>query len=87
MLLDLAAMDPYFERVFGDAGVRRAWFNQMIQSALVTTVTGAYSQFGAIGMAALTMTSPARPGARPGGLPAPTAGRWRASARPHRCGA
>jgi len=56
-LLDLAAMDPYFERVFGDAGVRRAWFNQMIQSALVATVTGAYSQFGAIGMAALTMTA------------------------------
>ena len=56
-LLDLAAMDPHFERVFGDAGVRRAWFNQMIQSALVATVTGAYSQFGAIGMAALEMTA------------------------------
>jgi 2-haloacid dehalogenase len=56
-LLDLAAMDPHFERVFGDAGVRRAWFNQMIQSALVATVTGAYSQFGQIGMAALEMTA------------------------------
>jgi 2-haloacid dehalogenase len=56
-LLDLAAMDPHFERVFGDAGVRRAWFNQMIQSALVATVTGAYNQFGAIGMAALEMTA------------------------------
>lgn len=56
-LLDLAAMDPHFERVFGDTGVRRAWFNQMIQSALVATVTGAYSQFGAIGMAALAMTA------------------------------
>lgn len=56
-LLDLAAMDPHFERVFGDAGLRRVWFNQMIQSALVATVTGAYSQFGAIGMAALEMTA------------------------------
>lgn len=56
-LLDLAAMDPHFERVFGDTGVRRAWFAQMIQSALVATVTGAYSQFGAIGMAALAMTA------------------------------
>jgi 2-haloacid dehalogenase len=54
-LLDLAAMDPYFERCFGDAGVRQAWFNQLIQSALVATVTGAYSQFGEVGMAALTM--------------------------------
>jgi 2-haloacid dehalogenase len=56
-LLDLAALDPHFERCFGDAGVRQAWFNQMIQSALVATVTGAYSQFGAIGMAALTMVA------------------------------
>jgi 2-haloacid dehalogenase len=56
-LLDLAAMDVHFERVFGDAGARQAWFNQLIQSALVTTVTGAYRQFGAIGMAALEMTA------------------------------
>ena len=56
-LLDLAAMDPHFQRIFGDAGVRRAWFNLMIQSALVSTVTGAYSQFGAHAMAALEMTA------------------------------
>ena len=56
-LLDLAGLDPHFQRVFGDAGMRRAWFQQMIQSALVATVTGAYSTFGAIGMAALTMTA------------------------------
>jgi len=56
-LLDLAGLDPHFERVFGDAGMRRAWFQQMIQSALVATVTGAYSTFGAIGLAALTMTA------------------------------
>ena len=37
--------------------MRAAWFNQMIQSALVATVTGAYSQFGALGMAALEMTA------------------------------
>jgi 2-haloacid dehalogenase len=56
-LLNLAAMDPHFQRIFGDAGVRVAWFNQMIQSALVATVTGAYRQFGAYGMAALEMTA------------------------------
>jgi 2-haloacid dehalogenase len=54
-LLDLAAMDPHFERVFGDAGLRRVWFAQMIQSALVATITGAYRQFGEHAMAALTM--------------------------------
>ena len=56
-LLDLAAMDPHFQRIFGDAGVRVAWFTQMIQSALVGTVTGAYSPFGAHAMAALEMTA------------------------------
>jgi 2-haloacid dehalogenase len=56
-LLDLAAMDPHFQRIFGDGGARVAWFNQMIQSALVATVTGAYSQFGAHAMAALEMTA------------------------------
>ena len=56
-LLDLAAMDPHFQRIFGDAGVRVTWFNQMIQSALVATVTGAYHQFGALAVAALEMTA------------------------------
>lgn len=56
-LLDLAAMDPHFERIFGDADVRVTWFSQMISSALVATVTGAYSQFGAHAMAALEMTA------------------------------
>ncbi len=56
-LLDLAALDPHFERVFGDAGVRRSWFVQVLQSALVATVTGVYSDFGAVGAAALDMTA------------------------------
>jgi 2-haloacid dehalogenase len=56
-LLDLAVMGPHFERMFGDPGVRVAWFNQLIQSALVATVTGAYRQFGALAMAALEMTA------------------------------
>jgi 2-haloacid dehalogenase len=42
-LLDLAAMDPHFQRIFGDADLRVAWFNQLISSALVATVTGAYA--------------------------------------------
>jgi 2-haloacid dehalogenase len=56
-LLDLGALDPHFERLFGDAGVRRAWFLQLLQSALVATVTGAYSDFGTIGGAALDMVA------------------------------
>jgi 2-haloacid dehalogenase len=56
-LLDLGALDPHFEEVFGDASVRRAWFMQVLQSALVATVTGSYSDFGTIGGAALEMTA------------------------------
>ena len=56
-LLDLAALDPHFERVFGDASVRRLWFNQMLQSALVATVTDAYTTFGEAASAALQMTA------------------------------
>jgi 2-haloacid dehalogenase len=56
-LLDLGALDPHFEQFFGNAGVRRTWFLQLLQSALVATVTGAYSDFGTIGGAALEMVA------------------------------
>lgn len=56
-LLDLAALDPYFERAFGDASVRQQWFMQMLQSAFVATITDAYATFGEIGAAALQMTA------------------------------
>jgi len=59
-LLDLRALDPAFAQLFGDAAVRREWFTQMIQSALVATVTGAYAPFGQIGDAALTMIAARR---------------------------
>jgi 2-haloacid dehalogenase len=56
-LLDLGALDPHFEEAFGDASMRRAWFLQMLQSAFVATITGVYSDFGALGKAALQMIS------------------------------
>jgi 2-haloacid dehalogenase len=59
-LLDLRALDPGFAQLFGDAAARREWFAQMIQSALVATVTGAYAPFGRIGDAALTMLAARR---------------------------
>jgi 2-haloacid dehalogenase len=45
-LLDLAALDPHFARVFGDAKVRREWFGTMLQSAMLFTITGPYVDFG-----------------------------------------
>lgn len=59
-LLDLGALDPHFERVFGDAAARHQWFAQVLQSALVLTVTDTYADFGTIGGAALDMTAARR---------------------------
>src|SRR5918996_273810 len=56
-LLDLTALDAHFERVFRAAGVRVEWFKQVVQSALLTTILDAYSDFGAVGAAALEMTA------------------------------
>jgi 2-haloacid dehalogenase len=54
-LLDLAALDPVFERIFGDAAQRPVWFAQMLQLALTATITGEYRPFGAHAIAALEM--------------------------------
>ncbi len=59
-MLDLRALDPHFQRIFGDAAARQEWFQQLLQSALVATVTNAYTDFGAIGKAALNMTAERR---------------------------
>jgi 2-haloacid dehalogenase len=59
-LLDVAALDPFFARHFGEAGARREWFEQLIQSALTSTVTGMYADFGTIAGAALKMVAARR---------------------------
>jgi 2-haloacid dehalogenase len=56
-LLDLGALDAEFERLFGDRGVRTAWFGQLLQSAMVATITDRYSDFGTVGRGALEMTA------------------------------
>ena len=55
-LLDLKVLDPEFDRVFNVQGVRKEWFSQFIQSALVATITDNYRPFGQIGAAAFDMT-------------------------------
>jgi 2-haloacid dehalogenase len=54
-LLDLGALDPHFERAFGDGQVRRAWFAQMLQLAFVGELTGRYVDFPSAQRAALAM--------------------------------
>jgi 2-haloacid dehalogenase len=59
-LLDLSALDEHFERIFGDAAVRPAWFGVMLQLAFVSTIAGPYARFGDCAMAALEMTAAQR---------------------------
>ena len=54
-LLDLRALAPHFARLFGSGEVLHLWFGQVIQSALLTVVTGQYADFGKVGRAALDM--------------------------------
>lgn len=54
-LLDVGALDPLFGRIFGDEGVRQAWFGQMLQSAFVSTIVDSYRDFGTLAMGALSM--------------------------------
>ncbi|MGH8679460.1 MAG: haloacid dehalogenase type II, partial [Burkholderiales bacterium] len=59
-LLDLRALTPHFERVFGDGQVLFQWFGQVLQSALLSVVTGPYYDFGKVGRAALDMIAARR---------------------------
>jgi 2-haloacid dehalogenase len=59
-LLDMAALDPLFERAFGDGSVRQLWFSQMLQCAFVSNLTDAYVTFGEAAGAALRMTEERR---------------------------
>ena len=54
-MLDLGALDPHFHRVFGDAGLRRQWFQQFVQNFLLTIVLDTYVEFGTVGRGALDM--------------------------------
>ena len=48
-LLDLAALDEHFERIFGDAAVRSRWFALVLRNAMTLTITGDYADFVTVG--------------------------------------
>lgn len=52
-LLDLAALDAFFEEVIGVPAARREWFATVVQAAMVTTITGRYESFADLGGACL----------------------------------
>ena len=54
-LLDLSALDASFTAAFGDASLRPAWFQTMLQLAFVGGLTGEYTDFTTAQYAALEM--------------------------------
>lgn len=54
-LLDLKALDPHFERIFGNKAVRGQWFAQLLRLSMVATITDSYHDFGALAGDALDM--------------------------------
>lgn len=54
-LLDIEALGPLFERVFGDRRVLREWFGQLLLYSMTTTLSGLYEDFFSLGRGVFEM--------------------------------
>ena len=59
-LLDVRALAPDFEQLFGERAALTEWFGQLLQAAFVATLTGAYRDFGTCGRHALDVVAQKR---------------------------
>jgi 2-haloacid dehalogenase len=59
-LLDISHMDPIFEEIFGSGDVRKEWFSQVIQDALIASLIDRYSDFGKIAASAFELVAARR---------------------------
>jgi len=59
-LLDLATMEPTFERIFGEKNVMRLWFANLILYSAALTVAGCYVPFTDIGAGVMKMLADTR---------------------------
>jgi 2-haloacid dehalogenase len=59
-LLDLDALAPHFERIYGESAVLREWFAQLILYSEAITLTGDYVPFGELAGAVLCMMGATR---------------------------
>ena len=56
-LIDIGALAPHFERIFGDRHVLREWFGQLVMYSMAITLSGNYVDFFSLGQAVLRMTA------------------------------
>ena len=54
-LLDIATLEPFFDRVFGNAAVLREWFPELILYSQTVTLSGLYAPFGDLAGGVLRM--------------------------------
>jgi 2-haloacid dehalogenase len=54
-LLDLQALQPLFQRIFGDAAMVDEWFGETILYSEVATLTDTFAPFGQLGAGVLRM--------------------------------
>jgi 2-haloacid dehalogenase len=54
-LIDIEAIAPLFERLFGDRRVLREWFGQLVMYSMTLTLSGLYKDFWALGGGVLQM--------------------------------
>ncbi|MCV7421423.1 haloacid dehalogenase type II [Mycobacterium yunnanensis] len=59
-LLDIESLGPHFERMFGDAGVLRTWFGELVTYSMTLTLSGYYADFSTLGGAVLQMVATIR---------------------------
>ena len=59
-LLDLATMEPTFQRIFGETSAMRLWFANLIMYSAALTVAGCYVPFTDIGTAVMKMLADTR---------------------------
>lgn len=56
-LLDINTLEPLFARLFSDTRLLREWFAQLVLYSQTMTLSGLYTPFGKLGIAALQMTA------------------------------
>jgi 2-haloacid dehalogenase len=54
-LIDIDALAPLFEGVFGDARILREWFGQLVLYSMTTTLSGHYEDFFSLGRGVFEM--------------------------------
>ena len=54
-LIDIEALAPQFERMFGDPRVLREWFGQLVMYSMTVTLSDTYIDFFSLGQAVLRM--------------------------------